>query len=95
MVERGTHKPQKMVQFHPSAPEKDCVNVKFLLSCSVRGRSSTVEHSPVTGEAVGSAPIARAIKAAFERLFAWAKQANDFACVGVLTGGTRFFHQKK
>jgi len=28
-------------------------------------------------------------------VFVRAKQANDFACVGVLTGGAKFFQQKK
>jgi hypothetical protein len=81
-----------MVQFHSSAPGLGLWKKKISAILSTCGRSSTVEHSPVTGEAVGSAPIARARKSP-EKGFsaARAKQANDFACVGVLTGGARFF----
>lgn len=65
MVERGTHKPQKMVQFHSSAPNIFvlkpilCIilGISFLRDLKKRGRSSTVEHSPVDVQLSAEMPI--------------------------------------
>ena len=76
-----------------------CLNFLILLHFTGNeycGCSSTVEHSPVTREVVGSAPISRVKKKLLPEFFRWTrlKQANCFACLGCLPAEAYFFSRK-